>query len=183
MRRPTRILLTTQMIAVGAAGMLTPIYAIYVQKIGGDIIEAAGAWTIFSIVSGVLTILFGRLTDKVREPEYFIVAGFFVAAAGYFGYTLVQNPLHLFIVQIVLGVSVALMTPAHDALYTEHLDGGRFASEWGFWEGMWNITEAVTAFIGGLIVASFGFKILFIAMALLAFVTGVYIWLLPRRLL
>lgn len=183
MRRPTKILLTTQMIAVGAAGMLVPIYAIYVGKIGGDILVAAGAWTIFSIVSGTLTMLFGRLTDRVREPEYFIIAGFFAAAVGYVGYLFVQNPTHLFIVQMVLGVSVALMTPAHDALYTEHLDGGRFASEWGFWEGMWNITEAVAALAGGLVVAWFGFKTLFIVMAVLAFSTGIYIWFLPRRVL
>ncbi len=131
MRRATKILLTTQMIAVGTAGMLAPIYAIYVQKIGGDILAASGAWTVYSIVGGVLIIFLGRITDRAREPEYFIVAGFFAAFVGYAGYLFIKSPSHLFIVQAVLGLATALMTPAHDALYTEHLNGGRFASEWG----------------------------------------------------
>lgn len=171
------------MIAVGAAGLLAPMYAIYVEKIGGDILTATNAWALFSITGGILIILIGRLTDRVKEPEYFIVAGFLTAAVGYLGYLTVKGPGHLFIVQAILGVAMALMTPAHDALYTQHLDGGRFASEWGFWEGMWLITEAIAAFVGGIVVTYFGFQALFILMATMSLLTGFYILFLPRQIL
>lgn len=163
--------------------MLVPIYAIYVEKIGGDILAASGAYAVFSLVYGVLMIFFGRLTDRVKESEYFIVAGFLLSGVGFFGYMVVQNPLQLFIVQAVLGIALALMTPAHDSLYTAHLDHGRFASEWGTWEAVYWITEGIAAFVGGLIVTYVSFDALFMFMGGISFVAGFYIWILPRRVL
>ncbi|MBI2055308.1 MAG: MFS transporter [Candidatus Sungbacteria bacterium] len=182
-RRATKILLTTQMIATGAMGLLSPIYAIYVEKLGGGILSAAGAWAIFSIVSGLLIIFLGQLTDRVKEPKYFIVAGFLVGSFGYFGYLFAKSPAHLFVIQAILGLSLALMTPAHDSLYTKHLDDSRFATGWGIWEGLYRITEAASAFIGGIIVVYVGFKALFVLMSGLSLVTAIYIWLLPRKVL
>lgn len=78
-KKAKRIILASQMVAVGTMGLLGPIYAIYVEKLGGDILAAAIAYTIYSIVYGILVIFLGRITDKVKESEYFLMAGFFIS--------------------------------------------------------------------------------------------------------
>ena len=45
------------------AGLLAPIYALYVENIGGNIVDAGIAWAIFSISMGVLLIVFGKLEN------------------------------------------------------------------------------------------------------------------------
>ena len=44
-----------------AFGMLAPIYAVFVERIGGDILEAGTAWAIFMIVSGIGLLFLGKL--------------------------------------------------------------------------------------------------------------------------
>jgi len=182
-KKAKRIVLVSQMIAVGTMGLLGPIYAIYVEKLGGDILAAAAAYAIYSVVYGGLVILLGKVTDKVKESEYFVIAGFFVASLSYAGYLLAQNPLHLFVIQAVLGVAQALNTPALDALYQKHMDNRKPASEWGKWEGIYYITEGITAAVGGGIATLIGFMPLFIIMAAISMVTGVYLMFLPRKVL
>ena len=82
-----------------------------------------------------------------------------------------------------MGIAQAVMTPAGDALYTVHMDHGKFASEWGIWEGLYYIAEGSFAFLGGVIAKYVGFSTLFVTMFILAFCAGLYIWLLPRDVL
>lgn len=63
------------------------------------------------------------------------------------------------------------------------MDDHKPASEWGQWEGFYYITEGVTAVVGGGIASYMGFNALFIIMTVISFFTGVYLLLLPRRIL
>ena len=182
-KKAKHIILSAQMIAIGTMGLFGPIFAIYIERLGGDILAAAFAVTIYSIVYGGLVILLGRVTDKMKESEYLIIAGFFLASLGYVGYIFAQNPFHIFILEIVFGVAQALNTPAFDALYQKHMDTSKPASEWGQWEGLYYITEGITAFVGGVIANYIGFFYLFIIMAAISLLTGIYLLLLPRKVL
>lgn len=61
-----RILIIVNTAMVFIIGMIAPFYAIFVQKIGGNIIFAGFSWAIFSIVAGVLTLLFGNWQLKIK---------------------------------------------------------------------------------------------------------------------
>lgn len=180
-RRAKRIVLTCQMIAVGTMGLLGPIYALYVEKLGGDILAAAGAYAIYSMVYGVLVLVLGRVTDTVKESKYFVIAGFFIAAVSYAGYIVASTSIHLFFLQAILGIAQALNTPAFDSLYQKHMNNHTPASEWGEWEGVYYLTEGITAALGGGIAHFVGFTTLFLLMSLMSILTGTYLWLLPRK--
>lgn len=170
MDRELKILLFSYAMIAFAGGMFGPIYAIFVENIGGDILTAGGAYAAFSIAAGVLTLLISRWEDHVKHQEKLIILGFAINSIGFLGYLFIQTPMHLFIVQIILGISMAIISPAYDSLYSKHLDKGKFSSEWGMWEGMNYIVLGISAAIGGVFGAIFGFRILFIAMFLISLV-------------
>lgn len=183
MLRARKILLSTEVVSTGTLGLLGPIYAIYVERIGGDILEVSGTYAIFALIHGGLVMLLGKLTDRVKEQKYFMSAGFLISAIGFLGYLFVKNLSQLVIVQTILGVAMAIMTPANYALYTKNLDRGKFATQWGTMEGIYYITQGLTAFIGGVIASWIGFGAIFIFMAGVSFLAGIYIWLLPKEVL
>ena len=97
-----KILLYVSLIASFAIGLLGPIYAIFVEEIGGSILDAGIAYAIFSIFTGILIISFGSTKFFARNTKKIVVIGYFILALGNLGYLLVKSPIHLFIVQVVL---------------------------------------------------------------------------------
>lgn len=153
-----------------AIGMFGPIYAIYVQRIGGGVLEAGAAWAIFMIISGVGIYLMGHIQDKIKNDKPAIIIGNALTSLAYLGYFFVSNVIQLYLVQILLGLSTVIKTPAYDSFYTKYLEKGRFASQWAAWESLWYITAGIAALIGAFLVKIFDFKILFLVMFAISFI-------------
>jgi predicted MFS family arabinose efflux permease len=83
-------------------------------------------------------------------------------------YYFVSNSFQLLLVQILLGVSGAIASPAYDGVYSKFLDKGKFVSEWGMWETVNSGVLGRAASAGGLIVFEFGFRTLFLVMFVLS---------------
>jgi len=170
MRKWLKILLAADFFLILGFGMITPIYAIFVEQIGGNILDASGAWAIFSFTSGILMYLIGKWEDKDKHYAKMLFIGYILRGVAFLGYFFVQNTYHLFGVQLILGLAGAVAIPSYDALYSKFLEKGKFAEEWSLWEGMNMIVGAVAALIGGAIASFFGFKILFLLMFLSAII-------------
>jgi MFS family permease len=74
-------LLTSSLVANFADSLFGPLYAIYVQNIGGDILDVGNTMALYSIMTGVLIILFGKLSDHGRK-ELYATLGFALSAMG-----------------------------------------------------------------------------------------------------
>ena len=183
MNKALGILLFVDSLVLLAGAMIGPIYALFVDKIGGDLLTASITFAVFSIVSGIATFLIGKFEDLMKEQELALGGGYFLSGLAYIGYLLVQSPFHLFLTQVLLGIGTALLKPAFDALMSKHLDQNRAASQWGAWESMNSVTLGIGAVIGGIIVINFGFPTLFVTMATLCFTSALFIFLMPRRVL
>ena len=164
MHKVLKILLMTSGLTLFAGGLFSPIYAIFVEKIGGDILTAGIAYSIFAIIAGVLTFIISRFEDKIKYRNGMIIAGYSLGCLGFLGYIFIKSPMHLFVVQIVFGLANAVKNPSWDATYSAHLDKGKSASEWGDWEGMALIVVGVASVIGSFIAKNLGFTILFLIM-------------------
>ncbi len=183
MNKALRILLATNALVLLAGAMLGPIYAIYVEEIGGDILTASTAWAIFSIVAGIAVFILSKLEEKIKEKELMMVWGYAIMAVAYLGYLIVDVPWKLFIVQIIIGLGQAIYIPAFDGVYTKHLKRKKSVSQWGAWEATDYITAGVGALVGGLIATYLGFSVLFILMFLLCLISALFILFLPRKVL
>ena len=178
-----RILLSTNAMILMAAAMLGPIYALFVEKVGGDLMDASIAGAVFAFVAGLTTLVSGRYSDKIKENELIVVLGYAIMGVGFLLYFWVASVAFLFIVQAIIGLGEAIYSPAFDAVYSKHLDGHKSGTQWGAWESMNYFTTAIGAVIGGGLVTIFGFQTLFVIMAMLCFSSAIYIYHLKRNVL
>ncbi|OGK32723.1 hypothetical protein A2956_01900 [Candidatus Roizmanbacteria bacterium RIFCSPLOWO2_01_FULL_37_57] len=178
-----RILLITNGLILTAGAMLGPIYALFVGKIGGDLLDASYAFGAYALTAGMTTLISGRYADKLKENELIVVFGYGILGMAFFGYTLVNSMWSLLIVQIIIGLGEAIYSPAFDAVYSKHLDGHKSGREWGAWESINYFTIAFGAVSGGFLVTFLGFNAMFIVMGLISFASAIYIFRLPRTVL
>ncbi|MCB9802949.1 MFS transporter [Candidatus Nomurabacteria bacterium] len=178
-----RILLSTNALALMAGAMLGPIYALFVEKVGGDLMDASIAGGIFAFVAGLTTLISGKYSDRIKQNELIVVLGYSIMGLGFFLYFWVDSIIFLFIVQAIIGLGEAIYSPAFDAVYSKHLDGHKSGTQWGAWESMNYFTTAIGAVVGGAIVTFLGFQTLFIIMSLFCFSAAFYIYHLKRNVL
>jgi MFS family permease len=178
-----RILIFVNTAMVFIIGMFAPFYALFVLKIGGNVAFAGFSWAIFSIVAGVLTLLFSNWQLKIKEQELLLALGYFIRGAVFLSYAFMGSIAQLIFTQILWGVGVALGTPAFDAVYSTHTNQKDSIVQWGQWEGIAAIATGVAAIVGGILIQVIGYSPLFIGMFALSFLLGIYIWKLPRELL
>lgn len=183
LNKSLKILLITDGLILTASAMLGPIYALFVEKIGGSIIDAGLAGGIFAFAAGLTTILVGRFSDKIKESELIIVFGYLILGLGFFLYTRVNSMQALFLIQALIGFGEAIYTPPFDQIYTKHMEKGTEGRVWGLWEGMRYFVVAGGAAIGSMVVYNFGFDTLFYIMSSISIATAGYIFFLPREML
>ena len=164
-------------------GMLAPFYAVFVQKIGGNIAFAGFSWAIFSIVAGVLTLSFSNWQLKIKEQELLLALGYLIRGAVFLSYAFMGSIAQLIFTQILWGIGAALGTPAFDAVYSAHTNQKDSIVQWGQWEGIAAIATGLAAIIGGILIQAVGYPPVFIGMSVLSFLLGIYIWRLPREVL
>ena len=179
-----RLLLITNGLVLLAAAMLGPIYALFVEEIGGDLLEASLTGGIFALAAGITTLIAGRYTDKLKENNSLIVSlGYTVMGIGFFLYTFVNSIWFLFIIQVIIGFGEAIYSPAFDTLYSKHITKTKAGREWGAWEGMNYFMLAGGAAIGGFIVTYLGFTTLFIIMGSLCILSSLWIYFTAKKIL
>ncbi|MBI4032649.1 MFS transporter [Candidatus Berkelbacteria bacterium] len=185
MRRPffnraLRILLATSGAVMLAGAMLGPIYALFVEEIGGDLLDASLTGSIFALAAGLTTLVAGRIADRVKREELIIAGGYAVMGIGYFLYLLVDSIWTLFAVQVVIGFAEASFFPAYDALYSRHMALKKAGTEWGTWEALSYFATAAGALAGGIIASLYGFPVIFLLMGTLCLLAAFFMAVTPR---
>jgi sugar phosphate permease len=182
-KKAIRVLLLTNGVVLFAGGMLAPIYAVFVEEVGGSLLDVGIGAALFSMFAGVTVIVSGRLHDKIKQNELIMVWGYLIMAVGFILYLFVDSVETMFLAQILIGFGEAVYAPSFDALYSEHLLMKKAGDSWGMWEAMNYFVAAASAFFGSLLVTFFGFRSLFVLIAGMCLFSAVYIDRLPRRVL
>ncbi len=149
-------------------GVILPIYAVFVQKVGGSILDAGYAMAIFLITDGVFTVLIHRIKWKPKQRLFLMVFGWVIWLVGICTYLFISNILTLFLAQFLTAIGDAVADPVFDQELSNHMDTGIEESEWGFFEGGKSIIDGLAAVVGATIAAYFGFTALIYVMILTA---------------
>lgn len=155
-------------------GMFGPLFAIFTEKIGGDILDVSWAWATYLILAGCLYIVVGKITDKYDNTEKIMVLGYALNAIFTFGYLFVSTAWHLFIVQAGLGIALAMATPTWYALYAKHENRKVDGFQWGLAGGEAQIITGIAIIIGGYIVSVSSFNTLFLIMGVIQVIATLY---------
>jgi len=174
LKKKERILLYGSNIWYLGEGMLGPLFAVFAEKVGGDILEITWAWAIYLFVTGLLVMLIGKISDNKISKKKLMVAGYALNAIFTFGYLFVSSTWHLFIVQAGLGMAVALAAPTWESLYAQYEDKKHAGYTWGLADGESRLFTALAIVIGGLIVTFFSFRALFLVMGVIQVIATIY---------
>ena len=165
--RTTKILLIGANIWYFGEGMMGPLFAVFAEKVGGDILDITWAWATYLVFTGVMYILVGKLINGKKYKEKVMVFGYALNALFTFGYLFVSNTTQLFLVQAGIGLAEAICTPAWDSLYAKNLTDDMDSYAWGLSTGQSQIVTGIAFGIGGLIIHFISFEVLFITMGII----------------
>jgi MFS family permease len=166
MNRYQKVLLLSSYIWFFGEGLLGPLYAVFTQRIGGDILELTGAYAFYLIMMGALAIFVGKFSDH-HSKKYLITVGYGLNAVVTFGYLFVDSPFRLFFVQGLLGVAAALATPTWNSLFSIYEDRKHVGEEWGLDSGGSQIITGLAVITGGFIITYSSFTALFVLMGII----------------
>ncbi|MBZ9572696.1 MFS transporter [Patescibacteria group bacterium] len=143
-------------------GFINPIFAIFVvERIqNGSVFVVGVAAAVFWITKSLLRIPIGVFLDTCpsEKDDYLsLVAGLFIAALVPFGYIFAKIPLHIYILQGIHGLGLAMSLSGWTAIFTRHIDRGREATDWGLDATSIGLGTAIAAAVGGWAVTKFGF--------------------------
>ncbi len=155
-------------------GLFGPFLAVFTEKIGGSLFDISGAWATYLIVTGVLIMIIGRISDEKVSKERLMILGYAIYTIFTFCYILVSSPLNLLFVQAGLGVGAALSIPTWDALYAKYEDKKHAGFTWGLAAGESQIILAVAIIIGGFIITASSFNTLFFIMGTIQLIGTIY---------
>ena len=173
MNKSLQTLFLVNTIFVFAASLIGPLYAIYTESLGTGIFTASLTWSVMLVTTSIATILMVKFGDRVREKEKFLIIGFVIRCVAWFGYTIIHNLPQLILIQILVGVGEAIGSPAFDAIFANNLNKKIEMREFSDWRLISNLVAALATGVGGIIVAKFGFNILFYTMSSLALVSTI----------
>lgn len=146
-----------------AQGILMPIYAFFVQKIGGGILETSWAIGLYAIIRGLGTIAIHKTAMSHKYPRHFLWIGWFLWLMSLAVYFIMQNIITLYISQIISGLGEALEEPIFDAEFSKIVAKDP-AVGWSIFEGTISIFSGIAAFVGGFIATWYGFDVLLFCM-------------------
>ena len=182
LKKTTKILLFTNSLVLVSAAMVAPIYAIYVEEIWWDLMDASIALWLFALSAWIVTLLSWKYVDKIKNKTLIIVFGYILIGFWFFLYTLVDSIIFLFAVQVLIWIWEAIYSPAFDALYWESLKKWQRWAGWWIWEFTNYLTIAIWAFSWWLIVTHlWWFNTIFISMWLLCFFSAGYLYFVASK--
>ncbi|HUT22476.1 MAG TPA: MFS transporter [Candidatus Bipolaricaulota bacterium] len=176
-----RFLIMSDTVLVGAAGLLGPIFALFIEGFidGGNAAVAGVAAGIYLFTKSVLQIPIAHFIDKIRgEKDDFWFMFIFTMLIAFIPllYLVISTPLQLYLVQFLLGFFTAFTFPTYMAIFTRHVDKSKEGTEWGVYFTLTDLTSAALATIGGYVAATQGFPTLIITVVAISFLGSLLLW-------
>ncbi len=171
MNRRIKIILLSNSVFIFAGSLFVPLYALFIDKLGGGAILAGVLFALHFISNSFVALFVTRLKDGRLLDEKLLALNFFLRAACWLVLGIYPSIFVFILIQLVIGACEAFGSPAFNSLISENLDPKKHISEWGVWELVKNPLMALASLLSGIIVATYGFEILFFLMSGISFVS------------
>jgi MFS family permease len=182
LNRVTKILLIASSLWYFGEGLFGPLFAVFAEKVGGDLLDITWAWSAYLIATGVFYVIVGKVFNNSIYKKHLMVVGYGLNTLLTFCYLFIENKEQLFILQIGLGIAEAISTPIWDTLFSTHLEDNESTFHWSLANGHTHFVSGIAIAIGGLIANYVSFNALFITMGTIqAFATIIQAMLLKRE--
>ncbi len=187
-----KFLIASDLFLSSAWGFISPIFAIFILKniVAGDVVkgaEVAGFTAlIYWIVKSFSQVPISRYLDNIhgeKDDYWFMVLGLFITGLTPFGFLISFLPWHIYVFQVLHALGMALFVPSWNAIFTRHIDKNRLAFEWGMDSTCMGLGAGITAGLGGIIAATFGFKIVLILVGVFTIISSFLLLFVHKHIL
>lgn len=164
-----RIFLLSNSVLGFAIGLFTPFWIIFIQDFGGGIEQFGFAIGLMVLAQSVTSYYSGKYSDKLGR-KIFLLGGGFSLAIVIFAYTLITNLIELYILQVLNGVTNAMIFTMETTFLgdvTKKLSRGLNV---GRYHAVVGVMAAIAMMGGGFLVGGFGFEIVFYIVSAVIFV-------------
>lgn len=173
-----KILILSDLALLIGLGFLAPILAIFLTENiqGGDVSVAGFAAMFYWVANALVIIPFGRYLDKYkgeRDDLIFIVVGNLLAILSVLGFLLARLPWHVYLLEAIYGIGMGMNIPGYTAIFTRHIDRGKEAYSWSLRAAMVGVGTGLAGALGGMIVKSWGFNMLFVIISIFIFISTI----------
>ncbi len=173
--RVIRMLILSDFITNSGFSLFGPIFAVFITKqIQGGGLEVVGfAAAITQIFKAILQLPTARYLDKNHgEYDDFIsmFVGSILIACTPFLFLFARLPVHVYAIQALQGIGLAMAIPPWYAIFTRHIDKMQENIEWSFESIGIGISGGGAAAIGGIVAQRIGFHYVFIVAGICAFI-------------
>lgn len=172
--RVIKLLVWSDFIIFFAAGLLSPIFAVFILKIPGSDLKTVGlSAACYWIARTLSTVPLSRLMDRTdgeRDEFYFMVVGSFIFSSVPLFYLFISAPWHLYVIQFIFGLANSMAVPAWRILFTDHLDRGKTGYEWSLEDIAIGTATASSAYLGSILANRFGFQLIFVLLAIMGYI-------------
>lgn len=173
MHKNIKILLGASILIHSGVNFLSPIFAIYIGKIGGTMLDAGAAVGIYAILKGLFYFIFKNIKEDKVSKKIMISSGYLIMGIGYFLYLFASIPLHIYFIQAILSIGETIITPSWSAVIAISLQKGKERHIYSNFYGYRSLFEGLAAITGGLFAMEFGFNSVFIIMCCFAVTSSV----------
>lgn len=148
-------------------GFLAPIFAIFIEKNieGGNLRVIGVASGIYWILKSLLRVPIGIFLDSRKGEEddfWFLFFGLILSSLTPFGYLMARQPFHIYLLQALQALGMAMALSGWTAIFTRHIDEGKEATEWGIDATLVGLGIGISGILGGALAQIFGFKTIFV---------------------
>lgn len=180
-----RTLIISDVFIYSSWGLIMPVFAVFVVDSinGGDVGVVGAAVGIYWVVKSILQIPIGKYLDKnhgEKDDYWFMIVGILLASFTPLLFLVSSEPWHIYGLQVLHAIGMAMAIPSWGGLFTRHMDRGREAETWSLESSSLGFGIGVTSIVGGLVAKTFGFDFLFIGIFVLG-ISGVLLLLLIKN--
>lgn len=160
----------SDLIIMSSWGLVAPFLAVFIAEniTDGTIAVAGFATTIHLIIKSLVQLpIAKRLDSKKGEFDDFkmTVIGSILFTISIICYAFATTSVHIYLIQILSGLSAAISAPGWYAIFSRHMDKNNEAFEWSFYDTIVGVGTALTASIGGLMLLHFSYRAVFLLVA------------------
>ena len=174
-----KTLITSDFFMAAGFAVFSPVFAVFVtQQIDGASLRTVGfAAAIAQIFKVIFQIPIARYLDRNHgeyDDFYSLIGGSSLVALVPFLYFFASHEAHIYFIQALYGIGLAMAVPPWYAIFTRHIDHLKENVEWSLESVGIGIASSLAAAIGGVLASQIGFRYVFLLGGVLTIVGMVF---------
>jgi len=186
--RLIKFFIISDLILLSGWGLIQPVFAIFITTsiVGATVVTVGIVAAIYWLTKAAFQLPIALLIDKKKgDKDDFavLVSGLVLTGLSAFAFIFISQIWHLYLVQMVHAIGIAMYAPAWKSIFSHHLDKGHSAWDWSLDGAGWSLAAGITGLLSGYLVIWLGFPIIFAITGFLSLVAAFVIFLTPKLIL